>query len=245
MGSSSELPTLALLAGGLAKRLRPTTYDIPKAMVPIQGEPFIAHQLRLFANGGLSHVIICLGHLGEQIQAYVGDGSAFGLLVSYSYDGDSLLGTGGAINKALDELGDIFFVMYGDSYFEIDFRFVLKAFERSGKLSLMTVMRNAGQWDASNVRYANGEVLEYAKNTDRTDMDYIDYGLSVFKAEAFDKVHEEQSLDLGTLQGRLAHNGDLAGLEVNRRFYEIGTPEGLSDFKAYMISRSCDGRQNV
>ena len=86
----------AILAGGLATRLRPITTTIPKAMVEVAGRPFIAHQLDLLRENGVRRVVLCLGYLGEQIEQYLGDGAAFGMELRYSHDGDRLLGTGGA-----------------------------------------------------------------------------------------------------------------------------------------------------
>src|SRR3954452_22252294 len=111
---------VALLAGGLATRLRPITETIPKALVDLAGRPFIDHQLDLLRRNGVRTVVLCLGHLGEQVQAHCGDGSRYGLTLRYSFDGDKLLGTGGAIRRAahlLDGGPDgTFWVMYGDSY---------------------------------------------------------------------------------------------------------------------------------
>jgi NDP-sugar pyrophosphorylase family protein len=125
---SERRPALALLAGGLATRLRPATITTPKSMIEVAGEPFIAHQLRLLVRQGISELVICVGHLGEQIEAYVGDGGTFGCNVRYSFDGDRLLGTGGALRKALPLLGDRFFVMYGDSYLPTPFAPIQQAF---------------------------------------------------------------------------------------------------------------------
>src|SRR5262249_28341281 len=147
----TEMPSLALLAGGLATRLRPITEQIPKAMIEVAGEPFIAHQLRLMRREGIRHVVLCIGYLGEQIEAFVGDGSRFDVAVEYQVDGPTLLGTGGALRNALDKLGDEFLIMYGDSWLDIPFAPVVDTFRASRKPALMTVFRNEGQWDKSNV----------------------------------------------------------------------------------------------
>ncbi|MDB5354444.1 MAG: nucleotidyl transferase [Phycisphaerales bacterium] len=129
----SNIP-VALLAGGLATRLRPITQAIPKALVDVGGRPFIDHQLSLLARHGVRDVVLCLGHLGAQVEEYVGDGSSHGLNVRYSYDGETLVGTAGALRWALPMLGDVFWVMYGDSYMDIDYPAVLKHFEAACSL---------------------------------------------------------------------------------------------------------------
>ena len=159
----THMPPLALLAGGLATRLRPHTLQVPKAMIEVAGEPFIAHQLRLMRRERVSRVVLCVGYLGEQIEAFVKDGKQFGVAVDYCYDGPTLLGTGGALRRALPHLGSEFLVMYGDSWLDNAFAPIVSVFRDSGKPALMTVFRNEGQWDVSNVQYKNGIIHRYDK----------------------------------------------------------------------------------
>src|SRR5207253_8552688 len=91
----TDMPPLALLAGGMATRMRPLTELVPKSLLMIAGEPFIAHQLRLMRRERIGQVVLCVGFLSDQIRAFVGDGSRFGLKVRYCEDGPTLLGTGG------------------------------------------------------------------------------------------------------------------------------------------------------
>lgn len=228
------LPPLALLSGGLATRLRPVTTTVPKSMIPVAGKPFIAHQLELIARNGIRNVVICCGFLGEQIEEFVGDGSAFGCSVRYSWDGMPLKGTGGAVRRALSPLGDCFFVMYGDSYLPVDFKPIFAAFHRCAKPGLMTVFRNENQWDRSNVEFSGGSILRYDKQLSTPEMHFIDYGLGIFSAKAFDSWTEEDTFDLATVYRSLLVRGELAGYEVGTRFYEIGSPSGLSETDAYL-----------
>ncbi len=149
----------AILAGGLATRLGPLTEGLPKSLVEVAGQPFIVHQLRLLHRNGITQIVLCVGHLGEQIQAAVGDGRRWGVHLEYSFDGPQLMGTGGAIRQALPLLGDRFFVLYGDSYLDCDYQAARRAFAASGKLALMTVFRNENRWDPSNVVFQDGQIL--------------------------------------------------------------------------------------
>jgi N-acetyl-alpha-D-muramate 1-phosphate uridylyltransferase len=220
---------MALLAGGLATRLRPVTERIPKSLVEVNGEPFVAHQLRLLHANGIRRVVLCVGFLGEMIRARIGDGREFGVAVEYSFDGDKLLGTAGALRQALPLLGDSFFVLYGDSYLVCDYAAVERHFAESGKLALMTVFRNEGKWDGSNVEFENGEILAYSKKHRTPRMNYIDYGLGVFSAAAVDQLPQAEPCDLAELYSRLLKQGELAGMEIAQRFYEIGSPGGLEE----------------
>jgi N-acetyl-alpha-D-muramate 1-phosphate uridylyltransferase len=225
---------VAILAGGLAKRLRPVTETIPKALVEVAGRPFIEWQLDYLHSQGVRHVVLCLGYLGEQIEEVMGDGQRFGLGVDYSYDGDRLLGTGGALRKALPLLDDTFFVFYGDSYLPIGFVDVEASFRAQGQPALMTVLKNGDRWDRSNVLFSDGRLLEYNKHAPSEDMAYIDYGLGVLSAGVMLDYPEDQPFDLAEVYHRLSLDGRLAGYEVFERFYEIGSFEGLKETEDYL-----------
>jgi NDP-sugar pyrophosphorylase family protein len=225
---------VALLMGGLGTRLGPEAAKRPKALVDINGEPFVARQLRLLASQGFRKAVLCVGHLGEQIEAAVGDGKRFGIKVEYSRDGDRLLGTAGALRAALDKLGDAFFTLYGDSYLEFDAKAAQEIFEKSGKLGLMTVYRNAGRWDTSNVEYDGRRIVAYDKKKPRRAMKHIDYGAGVFKREAIANLEEGENVDLADVYRDLLANGQLAAYEATTRFYEIGSPEGLAETRRHL-----------
>ena len=237
MPEKLALPSLALLAGGLATRLRPITETIPKSLVEIAGEPFIAHQLRQIRAEGGEKVVLCVGHLGEQIRDFVKDGRGFGLTVEYSFDGDAPRGTGGALKKALPLLGDTFLVLYGDSYLPTSFAPVVRAFRASGAQALMTVFRNANAWDPSNVVFDQGKIRVYDKKNKTPDMAYIDYGLGVFHAAAFASYPEDASFDLADVYRDLLTAGQLAGYEVHERFYEIGSHAGMRETDELLRNR--------
>ena len=230
---------VAILAGGLATRLGPLTETVPKSLIPIDGEPFVEHQLRLLQKSGIQRVILCVGHLGEQIERAIGDGSALGMKVEYSYDGAALQGTAGAIRMALPRLGESFFVMYGDSYLPCDYSAVEREFFRCRKLGLMTVFQNDGRWDASNVELLDGRILAYSKKDRNSRMRYIDYGLGVFQAEAFART---RTTDLADVYTELLEAGEVAAVEVYERFYEIGSPAGLEEMKT-LLSQRGDARK--
>lgn len=218
---------VAVIAGGLATRLHPITRKVPKSLVDVAGKPFIFHQLDYLRQQGITHVVLCLGYLGEQVEEVVGDGSAFGLEVNYSWDGPSLLGTGGALRRALPLLGEQFFVFYGDSYLPICFQTVERDFLASGKPALMTVMKNVDQWDKSNVLFCNGCIVEYNKKTPRPEMAHIDYGLGALSVSVLENAPVNEPFDLADIYHDLSVRGLLAGHEVFERFYEIGSHKGL------------------
>ena len=229
--------SVAILAGGLGRRLNPITQEIPKVLIKVAGQPFLAHQLRLLQAAGFRKVVLCVGHRGEMIQKEFADGRGLGMALTYSFDGPQLLGTGGALRKALPFLGEKFFVLYGDSYLPIDYAEPMRAFIASGQLGLMTVFRNEDRWVPSNVSFDGGIIKSYNKNEPGSAMKHIDYGLGLLCSEAFRPWPEGKPFDLANLYCDLIARGELAGYEVGQRFYEIGSPAGLAELDAVLRDR--------
>ncbi len=229
---------VVILCGGLATRLRPLTESIPKSLIDVAGRPFLEHQLVALKEQGIGRVILCVGHLGEQIQDKIGDGGRFGLQIQYVADGPRLLGTGGAIKRAEGLLDGPFFILYGDSYLQVSYREAASRFDAAGLLGLMTVFRNEGKWDTSNVVFKGGRIVKYDKRNRSPDMHYIDYGLGILKKEALQSIPSDQPYDLATLYEDLVRKGELTGLEVMERFYEIGTIQGLQETRNFLSKRN-------
>jgi len=233
---------VAILAGGFATRLHPVTERIPKSLVDLGGQPFAVHQIELLRRHGIIDIVFLVGHLGEMICDTLGDGTRWGVRLRYIFDGPRQLGTGGAIRRALPELGDPFLVLYGDSYLECDYPSIEKVLLESGKRGLMTVYRNEDRLDRSNVLYAEGRIVRYDKLRRTSEMRHIDYGLGGFRKSAFVARAEDEAFDLVEVyQDLLAHN-DLVGYEVPRRFYEIGSPSGLEETRAYLAAKGAATR---
>jgi MurNAc alpha-1-phosphate uridylyltransferase len=226
------LAPVCLLAGGLGTRLGETVRDTPKPLLEVAGEPFLLHQLRLLRTFGAQRVVLCVGYLGERIEARIGS-EQFGIKIDYSYDGPALIGTLGAVRKAAPLLGDRFLVLYGDTYLRIDYAAVDRVWAQSECLGLMTVLRNRGRWDASNAAFDGRRVTAYDKLNPSQQMEWIDYGLGGLRQEALTQVGAEVD-DLAVLYHRLARADQLYGFAAAKRFYEIGTPSALSETDAFL-----------
>lgn len=234
---STEL-SVALLAGGLATRLKPITERIPKCLVEVAGRPFLEHQFEHLRHCGLQQIVLCLGHMGEMVQHFAGDGTRFGLQLSYSFDGDEPLGTGGALRKALPLLSDPFYVLYGDSYLPIRFDEIGSRFLPDPSLGCMTVYHNAHRWDKSNVLFEDSRVRMYHKRTPHASMEHIDYGLGILRHLAFRYAPNVGAFDLAELYESLVNASLLQGQEVRERFYEIGSHEGLQELNDFLSTTS-------
>jgi MurNAc alpha-1-phosphate uridylyltransferase len=238
-------PTVAILAGGLATRLGELVANTPKALLPVEGKPFLAWQLELLARYGIRAVTLCLGHQAERVLERLPALTPPGMGVRVSLDGRERLGTGGALARALPQLSDPFLVLYGDSYLRCDYRLIHRHFvqqqlpsQRPSPLALMTVFRNDDQFDASNVVYEEGRILAYSKQHKLPEMHHIDWGLGVLSHAAFATWSDRDPFDLAELYAQLVASDALSGYEVHERFYEIGSPGGLAEFRAWAALHS-------
>jgi MurNAc alpha-1-phosphate uridylyltransferase len=231
-----------ILAGGLGTRMWPETKTIPKTLLPIAGKPFAAWQLSWLSRSGIDSVVYCVGHLGRLIRDQVGDGTAWGLAVRYVDERDQLRGTAGALRLACDEgaLAEDFLILNGDSWLQIDPAEVLRAARMRSEPALMTVFRNEGRWDNSNVVLEGTRVARYVKGLAATPpaMDWIDYGLLAFRRDVIsERLPPGGPQDLAPLCTALADEGLLAALEVDRRFYEIGSAAGRDELEAMLATQ--------
>lgn len=227
---------IVILSGGLGTRLKTVAGNLPKALIPVAGRPFIEHQLELLRKNHVEDVLLCIGYQGEMIEKHVGDGAAFGLKAGYSRESPArLLGTGGALINAFPMLHEEFMVLYGDSYLPTDYQKVVRAFGARRAPALMCVYRNENKWDRSNVRIEGDSVVFYSKKTGGEKLDYIDYGLSLYRKSVIEKyLNAALPLDLAQIQEELVARRQMEAYAVQERFYEIGQPAGLAELGEYL-----------
>ena len=228
-----------ILAGGIGSRMWPETRTVAKTLLPVHGKPFAAWQLSWLARSGVDSVVYSIGYLGDDVRAYVGDGSPWDVSVVYVDEGEHLRGTAGALRLALDSgvLEDEFLVLYGDSWLQVDPAVVLQSLRGRPEPALMTVHRNEGQWDTSNVIFDGHRVICYAKGLSERppEMCWIDYGLTALRQSVLaERVPSDTVLDLAPVLSALAAEEKLAGLEVPDRFYEIGSPQGRAELETLL-----------
>jgi NDP-sugar pyrophosphorylase family protein len=236
-----------VLAGGLGRRMRPATDTVPKCLLPVAGRPFVDWQLAWLVAEEVHRVIYCIGYRGDLVRRHVGDGRRFGLEVDYVDEGDHLMGTAGALRLACDQkkLDSTFFTVYGDSYLPLHLVSVEAAYVKLDVPVLMVVYRDPGRLEQPNVVLENGMVTRYQKGLAEPpkDMRFVDYGLSIWRREVIETmVPVDTVADLATLFTDLSRAGRLAGYEATERFYEIGSPQGLSDLDTLLHSGGALGQ---
>ncbi len=222
---------LAILAGGLGTRLGPLTADIPKSLVQVLGRPFVERQIELVRRAGVRRLVLCVGHYGQKIVDRLGDGSALGVEIAYSFEGPELLGTGGALKKAEPLLDPAFMMMWGDSYLMLDYAAIWQAFMAQGLPAMMVVYRNRNQRVPSNVKLEQGRVAVYDKWQEDPAKEYIDEGLTCLKREVLERVPPGRPFAIEEVFRDLAAEGLLAAYETSQPFYEIGTPAGIAELE--------------
>ena len=231
---------MVILAGGLGTRLKEISEGRPKAMMIVNGRPFIEYQLEQLADLELTNILMLIGYGGEMLRSHVGDGSKWGVTVDYvQEDPSALLGTGGAIINAMPKLEDEFMTLYGDSYLPVDFRDVIAHYRGRDVPYLMTVYKNDGLWDASNTRIDGDWVTYYNKKAVPGEADYIDYGMSIIRKEVMQRYAAEPlPLDMARIQSELVASHEMGALKVTERFYEIGKPSALLEFEDWIKART-------
>ncbi len=235
LGMTHSLPVF-LLAGGAGTRIASMYAGTPKCLIDIHGKPFLSYVLENIKRFGFNRVVILAGHLSQPIIDYAGDGASFGLNIQYSLDGAQLLGTGGAIRKALPFAEDDFVVSYADSYLDYDWSPIVDHYFRSGSQSLVSIYKNDDATDKSNIIFKDGKIVSYCKKNQTPDHNYIDWGVSVFSKKTFTQC-PENSWDLSNyLLDRIAQNA-LDGFAVPQKYFEIGTPHALEAFRRHMKDR--------
>lgn len=229
-----------ILVGGLGTRLAPLTRSVPKPMVMVAGKPFLEHEMRLLKRAGIADFVLCVGHLGEQVEAHFGDGRELGVRVRYSYDGPRLLGPAGALKKAEPLLEERFFVTYGDAYLRTDYGAMMEALAQSGRLAVMAVYENRNRYGRSDVEVSGGRVVRYDKSGTGAQMEWVNFGVSALTRRALALVPEGRECGEEEFYGQLIRRGELLAFPVRERFYEIGTPASLREFERFISGGASD-----
>ncbi len=223
-----------ILAGGLGTRLRPLTESVPKPMVQINGRPFLEYEIELLKNVGVRDFVLCLGYKGQIIRNHFGDGSKFGARISYSFEGEKLLGPAGGLKNAEALLEDVFLVTYADGYLMMDYVKAWDFFLKSNRLGMMVVYENHNKFGKSDLVVKDGHVVKYDKRHQTHDMVWINFGVSYLRKEALNIIPQDQTFGEEEFYNELISRKELLAFETKGRFYEIGTPESLNEFASFI-----------
>jgi NDP-sugar pyrophosphorylase family protein len=218
----------------MGTRLGQLTADVPKPMIPVDGKPFLEHEISLLKRSGIGDFVLCVGHLGDKVELHFGDGSRWGVKVRYSYDGPKLAGPAGALKRAGPLLEESFFVTYGDAYLRADYKGMMRALLGSERLGLMAVYHNRNRYGNSDVVVRDGRVAGYDKKRAGEGMEWVNFGVSALRRRALDLVPEGRECGEEEFYGELIRRGELLAFPVEDRFYEIGTPGSMKEFERFI-----------
>lgn len=215
-----------VLAGGLGTRLKPRFGDLPKALAPLRGRPFIVHQLEWLASHGVREVVLCLGLGAEQVRQTLGDGAAHGVRLVYSIE-EEPLGTGGALRLAARWAEGSSLVMNGDTLVTLDPWALERARWERGATGALALYEVADAASRGRVECdAEGGITRFIeKDAAHLGAALVSGGLYAFGSELWRWLPGgASSLERDTLP-RLAAAGRLHGHAVPGEFFDIGTPE--------------------
>jgi mannose-1-phosphate guanylyltransferase/mannose-1-phosphate guanylyltransferase/phosphomannomutase len=177
-----------ILAAGLGTRLRPITYAMPKPMVPVLNRPVMEHIVRLLARHGFSETIANLHWFPELIERHFGDGSAYGIELSYSHE-EQLLGTSGGVRKVAEFLGDSFLVISGDALTDIDLAAMREFHEAHDGIATLATKRveDTSQFGVA-ITGSDGRIQGFQEKPDPSEAlsDLANCGIYMFRSEIFD-----------------------------------------------------------
>ncbi|EEJ51461.1 nucleotidyltransferase family protein [Oribacterium sinus] len=224
-----------LLCGGMGTRLRSVVSDRPKPMADICGKPFLQYLLEMLREKGITEVIFALGYMGEMIEEYFQDGSAFGLKIAYSYEEDPL-GTGGAIRNALPKImEEEVLVLNADTYFPMDYQGLYRFHqENDGDFSLATrAVPDISRYGAVR-RDVAGRILAWNEKLEDGGQPLageINGGIYVMKKSLIAEIPEgKQSLEQDCVPKWLSEGKRIFGLPFDGYFMDIGIPKDYQQF---------------
>ncbi|HVM60100.1 MAG TPA: NDP-sugar synthase [Verrucomicrobiae bacterium] len=222
-----------ILAAGLGTRLRSLGLDVPKVMVPIGGKPLLEHHLELFKSQGIREFIVNVHYMPEKITGYFGDGSKFGVSITYSPEPE-LLGTAGAIKKMESELrGGTFIVFYGDNLVRIEFAPVLEFHRARQAQATVALFASPEPWTGGVVETdSTGRVQRFVEKPDRKQIstNLISAGILVLEPQVLDMIPAGQFYDFGkdVFPRLLAERRPVYAMEPKAYIQDVGTPERLA-----------------
>lgn len=225
---------IVIICGGLATRLGNLAKKTPKSMMDINGKPFIEHQIEMLKKQNIKNIVLCTGHLSEKIESYLGDGKNFGVDIKYSYDGGKRLGPMGAVKNAESILEKDFFIMYGDSYIFVDFNKVYDFYKENNELVCMVVYKNKNKYDKSNLIVENNRVIGHKDLKVEGKIEYIDYGTSILNKKSLDFIPKDSFFSTEDFFKKMIKKNQLLAYEIKKRFYHIGNPKALEEFRNFV-----------
>ncbi len=226
-----------ILCGGRGTRLRPLTYKIPKALVPISGKPIVEHQIIELKKYGVNEIVMCTGYKHEMIRKRFGNGSKFGVKIKYTVE-RRLLGTGGAIRNARRFIDSRFLVLSGDIMFRVNLEKLIKFHQLKGALATLVVHESSHPYDSDLVKLDRSKrvvgFLGKPKPGTPLQSRLTNASIYVFDAGIISKIPDGRSSLEKEVLPRLVKTGKIYGFVTNEYAKDMGTFDRLDSVKSAM-----------
>ncbi len=232
---------LVILCGGLGKRIEFVSKGLPKILLPIGSKSFLEIQIEKYSTEGVEEFIYILGYKNTLVEKEIKKIKKRNskLKINILYEGQNRLGTGGSIKKLINFLPEYFLLTYGDNYLNINIQKLIKRFVAGDySKNILSIFKNQSWLEPSNIIFDenNSRIIKYSKNSNE-DMEYIDYGMSLWKNDFIKFIAvEEQIFDFSVFIDAAIKKNMLDSFIVQERFYEIGTPKTYEDFKKFYLN---------
>ncbi len=219
--SKADVNTALILAGGLGAKLRPITYELPKAMIPIHGRPILEHQLALLRKCNIRNILVSLGHMNEKVQGYFGDGNKFSVRLNYLTE-DKPLGTAGALYAAKDYIKDTFVVINVDTLLSPNIAEIIEFHKSQGTVATMLLTTSEYTDKAGAVRMRGNHIVEFQAAESRL----VNAGMYVFEPSIKKFLKKKKGSLEKVVFPLLAKKGQLSGYVYDGAVFDAGFPKG-------------------
>jgi len=224
--SMRELRTALILCGGEGTRMRPITYETPKALVPVQGKPLVEHMFDLLKKYGVSDVILSVGYLKEKIIAEKSNWSKLGLTISFVEE-TAPMGTGGPLRLAKDRLARTFIVSNGDELKDINIMDMHEAHKRNRALATiaLTTIEDPSQYGVA--RLEGERIIEFVEKPKKgkEPSKLINAGFYIMEPEVLEMIPKGPCSLEKDVFPKLAKMGRLYGFHFSGQWFDTGTLE--------------------
>jgi len=221
-----------ILSGGLGTRLRPLTYETPKALIPVQGKTLTEHVIDVLKKLEINEIILSIGYLSEKIEKYFGDGSKFNLKISYAIEKQAM-GTAGPL-ILLPKINKTFVMVNGDNLFNLDFKKMLQLHKKNKAIATIALTKVEDSSHFGVAKLQEDKILEFIEKPKREEApsNWINSGYYILEPEVFDIVKEKDfAMMEKDIFPKLAKEGKLFGYRDNGQWFDTGTFESYERVK--------------
>jgi len=222
-----QVRTCIILAGGRGINMRPFTFEMPKGLFPVAGKPILEHLIELLSHYNVRNIILSVGHLGEKIEEYFGNGQKFAVHITYVKEKNEV-GTGGALVLAQKLLTDpTFIVAHGDILIDINLTDFISFHNENNSLATIAVTSVVDPSQFGEIILHGAKITRFIEKPQKGKQlsQLISSGIYVFNKDIFSYLPKTGKAQLEEIFPKLAKENQLSGFPFEGKFLDIGTPK--------------------